>query len=483
MGRILYAFSFILMMCGMAQALAGCVDVLYGAAVLEDVFFLSGSVTISLGLVLYFLTRTTTRPMRAKEMFVITGGAWILFSLFAALPFYYGANLSLTDAIFESVSGLTTTGSSIFADVEALSAGMLFFRSLLQWIGGAGIIVVALLVLPVLSMGGMHFLATESSEQSDKIRPKISHNMREIFAAFLVLTGLCCGCLYMAGMSFFDAVNHAMTCIATGGFSTHNNSVAYFHSPAIEWILTVFMFIAGFPLLMWALLRKGKFKMVAENRQIFLYIKFTLFIIAFTVLWRMGFLFFDHPAAADIIRDTSFNIVSVMTSTGFVNQDFTLWGPVAVPLFVFLMMTGGCTGSTSGGIKMFRYNIMFGMMKARFLSLLEPFGVFVPRYGDRPLSDKMIAGVLVFISLFFFVLIVGVFALALTGLDFITAFTSVLSAVSNVGPAMGSVSPTGTFDALPDSAKLILSGIMLLGRLEFVSVIILFTPFFWKKNV
>ena len=337
---VLYALSFVLMMCGLTQGIAGVVDISSGTPILDSIFFLSGSVVISLGLLLYFFTQNRRRGFKIKEMFAVTTFSWILFALFSSFPFYFsGVSLSFTDAFFESMSGLTTTGASIIPNVEALPHSMLFFRSLLQWIGGAGIIVVALLVLPVLSMGGMHFFTTESSEQNNKMQPKISKNMADIFTAFVLLTAACFACLALAGMSLFDALNHAMTCIATGGFSTHNNSIAYFNSPAIEWILTLFMFLAGFPLLMWSLLKRGQLQAVADNKQIFLYIKCVIVIILFTTLWRLKFFLGDISLDSDILRTTAFHVVSVMTSTGFITENYVLWGPFAVALFIFLMLT------------------------------------------------------------------------------------------------------------------------------------------------
>ncbi len=425
-------------------------------------------------------------PLRTKEMFLTTTLIWLSFSVICALPFIFLLpDLSLTDAAFESVSGLTTTGATILPHLDEIPDSLLLWRSMMQWIGGIGIIIVVIMVLPATQIGGMQFFMLENTDRSDRSAPKTSEIMHTIFLLFIVQTVICGLCLYAAGMTPFDAVNHALTCIATGGFSTHDGNIGYYHNmPAIQWILTAFMLLSGLPLLFWPALFKGQWRTVLNNEQIFTYLRFVIFSIAALTLWRL----FAHEITidklADAIRTNTFHIVSVVSTTGYVAENYCSWGTFATLFFFFLYFTGACTGSTSGSIKMFRYSIVQKTLSLRFKKLIQPRGVFIARYGNRPISEDVLIGVLGFFALFFAVATISALILSAFGLDILTSLSGALSALSNIGPGLGNIiGPDKTFQILPDAAKWVLIVNMLLGRLEFVAILILFFPFLWRKTV
>lgn len=424
--------------------------------------------------------------LRMKEMFLVTTLIWVCFSLIAALPFYFLIpNLSFTNALFESVSGLTTTGATILTHLESLPKSLLLWRSMTQWIGGVGIIIVVIMVLPTLQIGGMQFFMLESSERSDRSAPRTAEIMHTIFLFFSLLTALCAAALFWAGMTPFDALNHALTCIATGGFSTHDLNIAYYRStPAIEWILSLFMLLAGLPILLWPALFKKQWHFALDNEQIFTYLRFLIYSLLALTLWRLFAHEIQPDQLLDTIRNNAFHILSVVTTTGYVSENYCTWGTFATLFFFLLYFTGACTGSTSGGIKMFRYTIVRKTLSIRFKQLIQPHGVFIARYGNRPIEENVLMGVLVFFALFFAIAAISALLLSAFGLDILTSLSAVLTALSNVGPGLGSViGPDQTFLPLPDATKWILMLNMLLGRLEFVAILILFFPFLWRKNV
>ena len=473
-GLILAINARMLICCGLLMMIPALMDFVqhHGMA---NAFTLSSGLTISVGLLLYFLTPKEQDSLYPKEMFLTTTLMWLLYALFAAIPFFLPPHpVSFTNAFFESVSGLTTTGATIFSNIDNLSEGTLFWRSMTQWFGGIGIIVVALVVLPTLRIGGMQLFATESVILSERISPTVRKSVRDILLYFMFLT-LCCGaCLWWAGMTPFDSVNHAMTTIATGGFSTHDASIAYFHSSTIEWIVLGFMFLAGLPLVIGPHLFHKQFASIKSNVQILTFIKIIL--IAVVIL---GFAYGWHN-----IRTILFQIISIMTTTGFVVSDYSMWGGVAIALFMILLVSGACTGSTSGGIKMFRFAVIGRVLIQRMKSLVQPHAVFVARYGEKVIDTEIVDSVLFFFGMFCITAIVSVLALSALGLDYITALSGTLTCVANVGPALGSViGPIQNFDNLPDAAKWILSVDMLLGRLEFTSIVVLFLPFLWRRTV
>ncbi|MBP5344451.1 MAG: TrkH family potassium uptake protein [Alphaproteobacteria bacterium] len=463
-----------LICCGMLMMVPALMDLFYQHD-MANAFTLAGGFTLAVGFLLYFLTPKEQEPLYPKEMFLTTTLMWLLYALFAAIPFYLPPNpVSFANAFFESVSGLTTTGASIFSTIDKLSPGTLFWRSMTQWFGGIGIIVVALVVLPALRIGGMQLFATESVILSERISPTVRKSVRDILIYFVLLT-MCCGvCLWVAGMGVFDAINHAMTTMATGGFSTHDESIAYYQNTSIEWVLIGFMFLAGLPLVIGPHIFHKQFSSIKSNVQIMTFVKgiiISIVILGCACGWQN-------------VRLILFQVVSIMTTTGFVVSDYNVWGPVAIAVFMILLVSGACTGSTSGGIKMFRFAVVGRILVQRMKSLVQPHAVFVARYGEKVIDTDIVDGVLFFCGMFCITVICSVIALSALDLDYMTALSGTLTCVSNVGPALGNViGPTQSFENLPDAAKWILSADMLLGRLEFTSIVVLFLPFLWRKNV
>ncbi len=451
-----------------------------------SVLLILSAVIVGIGGLFFFLLRKHQNPLRTKEMFLATTLIWIFFSFISALPFYFLIpNLSFTNALFEAVSGLTTTGATVLNHLEELPKSLLLWRSMTQWIGGIGIIFVVIMVLPALQIGGMQFFMLESSERSDRSAPKTAEIMHSILFFFLLLTLLCTGSLFLAGMNLFDAINHALTCIATGGFSTHDANIAYYQNiPAIEWILTFFMLLAGLPILFWPAVVKRQWNIVLDNEQIFTYLRFLIYSLLALTLWRLFAHEIQPAQLMDTIRNNAFHILSIVTTTGYVSDNYCDWGTFAILFFFFLYFTGACTGSTSGGIKMFRYTIVRKTLSIQFKQLIQPHGVFIARYGNQPISENVLISVLFFFTLFFAVATFSALILSAFGLDILTSLSAVLTALSNVGPGLGSlIGPDKTFFLLPDATKWVLMINMLLGRLEFVAILVLFFPFLWRKNV
>lgn len=441
---------------------------------------------IGISTIMFLFLKQHQDSLRTREMFFVTTSIWICFSLISALPFYFLIpDLSFTNALFESISGLTTTGATILPNLDTLPKGLLLWRSMTQWIGGIGIIIVVIMVLPALQIGGMQFFMLESSERSDRSAPRTAEIMHTIFIFFSLLTVLCSVALLFTGMSPFDALNHALTCISTGGFSTHDSNIAYFHdNPTIEWILSAFMLLSGLPILLWPALLKKQWRFILDNEQIFTYLRFLIYSLLALTLWRLLANNIHPTQLWDIIRNNAFHIISFVTTTGYISENYCTWGTFATLFFFFLYFTGACTGSTSGGIKMFRYTIVRKILSIRFKQLIQPHGVFIARYGNRPIEQNVLMGVLVFFALFFTITAFSALLLSAFGLDILTSLSAVLSALSNIGPGLGNlIGPDKTFLFLPDAVKWILMFNMLLGRLEFVAILILFFPFLWRKNV
>lgn len=482
---IFYIVSFMTLLCGIAMCIPGLVDFYNGQIEAAHRLFVPAGLTVGAGLITFFITHQEQQPLRPKEMFLTTTLVWLFFAVFSALPFYFSLyDVSFTDSFFESMSGLTTTGATIFSGLDTMNHGLLLWRSMIQWMGGVGIIVVAITVLPALHIGGMHFFTTESSDKTDRKSPKIAQNMHAILLFFIFLSLACMVSLWLAGMSVFDAINYAMTAVATGGFATKDASVGFYNNPAIEWILTFFMATAGLPLIIGMYLYKRHWRAIKSDDQIFTYLMFLICSIGLLSVYRWFHLNAEFNDLEDIIRSTAFNIVSVVTTTGYASENYGLWGNFAVVFFMFLLFTGACTGSTSGGIKMFRFNILFKTVIMRLKTMAQPHGVFIARYNNRPISDDVLIGVMVLITLFLLVATAATLALAFLGLDFMTALSGTVTSLSNVGPGLGPIiGPDKTFALLPSAAKWILAMCMLMGRLEFIAIVILTLPFMWRKNI
>ncbi len=423
--------------------------------------------------------RTRKFHLSVRDMFLITSLVWTISSVFAALPFVFINNISFTDAYFETMSGITTTGSTVLSGLDNMAPSILLWRSTLQWLGGVGFIVMAVAVLPMLNVGGMRLFQTESSDWSDKSAPRAKTVAINIVGVYITLTLLCMIGYLITGMNLFEAVNHAFTTLSTGGYSTSDSSMNNFSNGA-HWVGTTFMFLGGLPFLLFvtAVKKRNPYTLLKDAQvRGFAY----LFIAASLVVavWLQLHNGYHFP---DAIRVAMFNIVSVVTTTGYGLEDFTAWGALPSVLFTFLMLAGGCSGSTAGGIKIFRFQIAITLLNKQMMKLIHPSGVFVQRYNQRPVNDDIVRSVVAFGITFFATIIVIAGCLGALGLDPITAISGAVTAVANVGPGMGDViGPTGNFSTLPDSAKWILSFGMLMGRLEILTILVLFFPAFWKR--
>ena len=445
-----------------------------------EVFGISSGVTLFIGVALALNNRTGKIKLNLRQAFAMTTLSWLAITFFATLPFIYSElQLSFTDAFFEAMSGLTTTGSTVITNLEMAPKGILLWRALLQWVGGIGIIVMAIAILPILKVGGMQLFRMESSDQSEKVLPRTTQVAAAIGMLYLFLTGLCAGSYFLAGMNGFESIAHGMTTIATGGFSTANASIGHFDNATIDFIATVGMIVGSLPFILYLKTLQGDYQVLISDSQVQCF----LILVSFLVILAAGWLWLENGLGPVIaLRFAAFNIVSIITGTGYATSDFSLWGSFALPIFFFIMFIGGCAGSTTCGIKIFRFQILYAAARTQIHRLLQPHGVFIPNYNHQPISDEILVSVLSFFFIWFLSFGLLALSLGLLGLDFLTAFSSAATAISNVGPALGPiVGPSGTFQSLPDGAKWLLTGGMLLGRLELFTVIVLFSRTFWRS--
>lgn len=428
---------------------------------------------------LYLSCRGTPGRVTPRDGFLLTVMSWFVMSLFAAFPLYLSdLHISLTDAVFESVSGITTTGSTVLSGLDQMSHGILVWRSITQWIGGIGLIGFAIVILPFLRIGGMQLFRTESSDRYDKAMPKTGDIIAGLLKVYCGLTALCTITYHLLGMSWFDAVNHAMTTLSTGGYSTHDASFGFFKSPPLDTAAILFMTLGGLPFVLYVRLISQRSFELHRDGQVRGFLGMFAFFVVLVVLWlactsSYGF--------SDALRVAAFNIMSVMTTTGFASADYTLWGSFSCVLFFFMTYMGACAGSTSGGIKTVRLMIAAAAVQKQVRSLLYPHGIFEIKYNGKPVPSAIINAVLGFLCLFVTANVVLTGALAMTGLDFVTAVSGAATALANVGPGLGDIiGPSGNFSSLPAAAKWLLCAGMLLGRLEIMTVLVILTPGFWK---
>ena len=414
-----------------------------------------------------------------RQAFLLTNGAWILIGVFGALPFMMSdLDLSVSDAVFESVSGITTTGSTILPVIERASAGILLWRALLQWLGGIGIVVMALAVLPMLSVGGMQLFKTESFDSAEKVIPRATQLAGGIFIAYTSLTTLFAVFLAIAGMPGFDALAHAMTTIATGGYSTRTLSVGAFDSWLIEAIIITGMIIGSLPFAHYVALTRGGWRNLLNDPQVRWFMSLMIVVVAFIAFHLTG----QGYAVFDALRLSSFNAISVLTGTGYGTANFAAWGGFATTILLICMFIGGCAGSTTCGVKIFRLQVLASTIKVQISRLLRPHGVVIAYYNKRPVSDSVMDAVMGFFYLYILCFVVLAAFLGLTGLDFDTALSGAATAISNVGPGLGEmIGPAGHFGELPIAAKWAMCAGMLLGRLELFTVLVMLHPGFWRR--
>ncbi len=443
------------------------------------VFAVSAGVTMFIGVAMTLTCRTGQVRFTVRQAFVLTTMAWIVITMFAALPFTFSnLDLSYTDAFFEAMSGITTTGSTIMVGLDEAPPGILLWRAILQWLGGIGIIVMAIAVMPMLRVGGMQLFRMESSDQSDKALPRVANIASATAAIYTALTAIWAVAYWLSGMTGFEAIAHAMTTLATGGFSTSDGSIGHFDNATIDAVATAGMIVGSLPFVLYLQSLRGNATVLFRDSQVRVFITLA----ATIVLSVAAFLWLQNGLAPlQALRYASFNAISIMTGTGYATAAFDTWGAFAMPIFLVIMFIGGCAGSTTCGIKIFRFQVLYAAARTQLHHLLQPHGVFVPYYNRRPIPEEVIVSVLAFFFLFGMSLSLLAVALGMLGLDFVTAVSAAATAISNVGPALGPiVGPAGTFASLPDAAKWLLSAGMLLGRLELLTVLVLFNRTFWR---
>lgn len=454
----------------------------------------SGFTTCMVGVALMLGTKNHKKEINKRDGYVVVSFGWLLMSCSGMLPYLFSSAIpSVTNAFFETISGYTTTGSSILLDIESLPKGILFWRSLTHWIGGMGIIVLTVAILPLLGIGGMQLFAAEAPGPSaDKLHPRITDTAKRLWLIYVGYTVLETILLMLAGMDFFDASNHALSTLSTGGFSTKNASVAYWNDqPWIQYIIIFFMFLAGINFVLSYFAFKGRIQKILRDEECKLY---TIFIVAFSAITALIIYFqadvsqstIAHPMVwgelESAIRHGLFQVLAVVTTTGFVSADFTMWTPFLTVFFFGLMFLGGSAGSTSGGIKVVRHLITIRNGMLEFKRTLHPRAVLPVRYNTKSIPKEIVFNILAFFILYMLSFIIGALVLGILGLDFETAIGGAASSLGNVGPAFGKLSPVNNFESLPGLGKWWCCFLMLIGRLELFTVLILLTPFFWRDR-
>ena len=443
--------------------------------------FLSSSlITILIGVIFVLGNLQEQYQLNLKQTFLFSTFAWIAVAFFGSIPFFLSnLNFSFSDSFFESMSGITTTGSSVITDLDESPKSLLLWRAIMQWLGGVGIIVMAITVLPLLKVGGMQLFRVESSDKPEKILPRTTQVASIIISTYLILTILCAFFYKIFGMNFFDSIAHAMTTIATGGFSTHNESIGYFKNSSIEVVATIFIILGSIPFISYLKFIKGNKKIFFEDVQI----KGLIYLFILSTLIMFLYLLFnnDNNLLIEKVRIASFNVVSILSGTGYVTNDFSLWGKFPLIFFLFLMFIGGCAGSTACGIKIFRFQLLFLFINNQIKKLIYPNSIFILKYNNQKITDNYMNSVIIFIFAYLFIFVLMAMSLSITGLDFLSAISGAATSISNVGPGLGDViGPNGNFKSIPEVSKWILSFGMLLGRLELFAVLILFIPSFWR---
>ena len=476
---VFFAIGVLLVILGTFMLIPFFVEFIYDEK--SSIFLSSALVTVFVGVLLILTNLEENKKLNLQQAFLLTTLSWLSIGVFGCLPFLFSnLGLSLVDSFFESMSGITTTGSTIITSLETTPKSILIWRAILQWLGGIGVIVMAITILPLLNIGGMQLFRAEGSDTTEKILPKTREVTLIISIIYLSLTLFCGIAYWIVGMNIFDSIAHSMTTIATGGFSTYSNSIGHFQNPKIETISIIFIILGSIPFIAYLKFVKGDKKIFFKDAQI----KGLIYILIISILLMFLYLMLSNKgySFSENLRISAFNVVSILSGTGYVTADFSSWGELPLVFFLFLMFVGGCAGSTTCGIKIFRFQILGRFIINQIKKLVYPHGVFSIKYNNEKISNTFIYSIMAFIFLYFFIFFILAAFLSLNGLDFITAISGSASAISNVGPGLGSViGPNGNFSSLPDFSKLSLSLGMLLGRLELFAVLVLFFPAFWKN--
>jgi len=475
---VFFIAGILVVILGIFMMIPYAVQLIYGEN--NNSFLSSSTITIFIGILTILINLKKDNQLNLQQAFLFSVLAWVSIAIFGSLPFMLSSlKLSFSDAFFESMSGITTTGSTVILDLDSSPKSILIWRAIMQWLGGIGIIVMATTVLPLLKVGGMQLFKTDSSG-AEKILPKTIEVATTIIAIYVILT-FACGLIYwLQGMSMFDSIAHSFTTLATGGFSTHNESIGYFENPGIEITATLFIILGSIPFIAYLKFIKGNKRIFFQDFQIrgFVY----LLLISILIMFAYLFINNSHNSFLDNLRISSFNVLSILSGTGYVTDDFGLWGEFPLIFFIFLMFIGGCAGSTTCGIKIFRLQILVLFIKNQIRKLIYPNRVFVLNYNNQKIEDGFINSVIVFIFSYLFLFLIIAMLLSITGLDFLSAVSGSATSISNVGPGLGEmIGPNGNFSEVSNISKWILSFAMLLGRLEIFAVLVLFLPSFWRS--
>jgi len=447
---------------------------------LDSSFIGASLITIIFGTLFFLSNLDHDKKLSLQNAFLLTALSWLSIAVFSSLPFIFSnLNLSITDSFFESMSGITTTGSTIITDLNSSPKAILLWRALLQWLGGIGIIVMAITLMPIMNVGGMQLFKVSSSDASEKILPKTKEITLRLILIYLILTFLCSFFYNICGMKFFDSLTHSMTTIATGGFSNYNESIGYFNNIKIEIVSMIFIILGSIPFISYIKFLSGKKNIFYTDTQIKSFIK----IIFYSILILFIYLTIFNKSFSDVsLRSISFNVISILTGTGYVTQNFDNWGSFPLIYFLILMFIGGCAGSTACGIKIFRVQILYLFLKNQLKKIIYPRGIFIIKYDNNNVNEKFMASIIAFIYLYIIIFFIITAMLTLSGLDFTTSISGAATSISNVGPGLGElIGPNGNFSQLPDFSKWVLSFGMILGRLELFAILVLFLPSFWQR--
>ncbi len=443
-------------------------------------FFISGMITVLSGGLAWALNRDAEKTITKRDGYIVVTLGWLLFSAFGSLPFVFTSSLpSYTDAFFETISGFTTTGASVLNDIESMSHGILFWRSLTQWLGGMGIIVLSIAVLPLLGIGGMQlFVAEVPGPTPDKLHPRIKDTAKRLWYIYIIFTLLEALLLWLGDMNFFDALNHAFTTMATGGYSTKQDSIAYWDSPYIHYVISFFMFVAGTNFTLSYFAMHLRFKKIRENEEFRYYLGF---VVGFTLVIATVMVFSMNMDLEQAFRDSLFQVVSIMTTTGFVTSDYLVWTPILGMLIFLLMFFGGSAGSTGGSVKIVRVLLLLKNSALELKRLVHPNAVIPVRLNKMAVDEKIITNVLAFVSFYILIIIASMVVMSSMSYDLETSAGAVAATLGNIGPGIGRVGPVENFSHIPDFGKWFLSFLMLIGRLELFTVIVILSPSFWRK--
>jgi len=463
---------------GVSMIIPILIQVLYDQ--IDSSFIGAGIITIIFGILFFLSNLDHDKKLNLQQAFLLTALSWLSIAIFGSLPFIFSnLELNVTDAFFESMSGITTTGSTIITNLNDSPKAILFWRAILQWLGGIGIIVMAITLMPIMNVGGMQLFKVSSNDTSEKILPKSKEIALRLIVIYSVLTFICAIFYKLFGMSYFDSLTHSMTTIATGGFSNYDNSIGHFKSASIEITAIIFIILGSVPFIAYIKFLNGNKKIFISDSQIKTFFK----IIVVSIAILFFYLAIQNKNFFEInLRSVSFNVVSILTGTGYVTQEFDSWGSFSLIFFLILMFIGGCAGSTTCGIKIFRVQILYLFLVNQLKKIIYPRGIFIVKYEGNSVDDKFMSSIISFIYLYIIIFFIITALLSVSGLDFVTSISAAATSISNVGPGLGAmIGPNGNFSQLPDVSKWILSVGMILGRLELFAILVLFLPSFWQK--